>query len=132
MLSHGRVGDGTVDEEMCPCAQDVEIGHLQGHVPRVYDNALGMNQSRDHNPFFFGEKIKTKGMGFKTILLSFVILLLVVSVSLMGYTLYLISAAANTDKVVDHFTARRKLFLIAPTVMNIMAMAVIAVLIMTR
>lgn len=71
-------------------------------------------------------------MGFKTILLSFVILLLVVSVSLMGYTLYLISAADAKETVVDHFTTRRKLFLIAPTVMNIMAMGVIAVLIMTR
>lgn len=66
-----------------------------------------------------------KGLGFRTILLGVVILLLVVSVALIGFTMLRVTTEATS------FWNARKYFLVTPTVMNVMAMALLAVLIIT-
>lgn len=69
-----------------------------------------------------------KGLGFQTILLASVIVLVVVSVSLMGFAMYRVTTGTGT---LAEFWKNNKLFLITPTVINVMAMALLAVLIMT-
>lgn len=71
-----------------------------------------------------------KGIGFRTILLALIIILLVVSVSLIGFTVFRMTKAAANDKTEDFWKAN-KMFLLTPTVMNVMAMALLAVLIIS-
>ena len=66
-------------------------------------------------------------MQFTTILLAFVAVLLVVSVGLISFTMYRLSKASATDTV-SNFWTQNKLFLITPTVVNVVAMALLGVL----
>lgn len=70
-----------------------------------------------------------KSLGFKTILLGLVMLLLLVSVSAIGWTIFQMTKSAAAD--VKTFWTGQKYFLITPTVTNVVAMALLAVLLIS-
>lgn len=65
-----------------------------------------------------------KGLGFSSILLVLTTVLIVISVALMGLVVY---RAATTTAVAD-FWKDNKLYMMAPTVMNVVSMALLGVL----
>lgn len=69
-----------------------------------------------------------KNPGFQTILLGLVILLLVVSVGVMAFNIYKIAPATETG---TKLWTDRKWWFLSPTIMNVMAMGVLAVLVIT-
>lgn len=58
-----------------------------------------------------------------TILLAFTSVLILVSATLMVYVIYQLTSAGDTDKVEDYWKTK-KLFVISPTVLNVMSLAV--------
>lgn len=70
-------------------------------------------------------------MQFSTILLAFVTVLLVVSAGLISFTMYRLANPTPTDTVASFWT-KNKLFVITPTVINVLAMAVLGVLFAMR
>lgn len=68
-----------------------------------------------------------KGLGFSTILLVLATVLIVVSVALLGFVMYRLSNSAATDKT-DDFWKKNKLFVMAPSVMNVVSMALLGAL----
>lgn len=67
-----------------------------------------------------------KGITFKTILLGLVILLLVVSVGLIVFNTWKVSTLDTPGK---NLWTERKWYFVAPTIMNVISVGVIAVLI---
>lgn len=73
-----------------------------------------------------------KGIGYSTILLAFVVVVLVISVGLLGYLNYHVSLAANKElKYGENLWATKKLFLLAPTIINLLSIALLGVLVVT-
>lgn len=73
-----------------------------------------------------------KGIGYSTILLAFVIVVLVISVGMLGFLNYHVSLAANKElKYGDDLWNTKKLFLLAPTIINLLSIAVLGVLTVT-
>lgn len=68
-----------------------------------------------------------KGFGFSSILLVLTTVLIVISVALMGLVVYRAANAAGTVTV-NTFWATNKLYMMAPTVMNVVSMALLGVL----
>lgn len=68
-----------------------------------------------------------KGIGFRTSLLALTILVLVVSATVMGYTAHLLSKAASATKA-EEFWKENKWYMLAPTVMNVVSVGLLAVL----
>lgn len=68
-----------------------------------------------------------KGLGFSTILLVLATVLIVISVALLGFVMYRLSISTVTDKTTD-FWRNNKLFMMAPSVMNVVSMALLGVL----
>lgn len=66
-----------------------------------------------------------KSLGFTTILLSFVAVLLLMTVIIMGYVIY---TMRGTGSLADYWKSKR-LFVIAPTVLNVVSMFVLGVVI---
>lgn len=68
-----------------------------------------------------------KGLGFSTILLGLATVLILVSVAVSAWVLYRTMNAADIVLVKD-FRVANKLYMIAPTVMNVVSMALLGVL----
>lgn len=68
-----------------------------------------------------------KGIHFSTILLALVAVLLVVSVGMIGFVMFQMSK--DTASTASAFWASKKWFLLAPTVMNVVSLAVLGALI---
>lgn len=68
-----------------------------------------------------------KGLGFSTILLVLATVLIVISVALLGFVMYRLSISTVADKTTD-FWNKNKLFMMAPSVMNVVSMALLGVL----
>lgn len=73
-----------------------------------------------------------KGLGFSTILLAFVTVLILVSTAVVGFVTYRLKGAAGvtgtTVPTVAQFWTSNKMFMFAPTIMNVVSMAVLGVL----
>lgn len=73
-----------------------------------------------------------KGIGYSTILLAFVIVVLVISVGMLGFLNYHVSLDANKElKYGDDLWKSKKLVLLAPTIINLLSIAVLGVLTVT-
>lgn len=68
-----------------------------------------------------------KGLGFSTILLGLATVLILISVAVSAWVLYRTMNAGDTVAVKD-FRVANKLYMIAPTVMNVVSMALLGVL----
>lgn len=68
-----------------------------------------------------------KGLGFSTILLAFVTVLILISTVLMGFVTYRTTVALDAVKANEFFSAN-KLLMLSPTVMNVVSMAVLGAL----
>lgn len=69
-----------------------------------------------------------KGLGFSTILLAFVIVILVISVGVLGFLIYHVSATSNNTNTYETLWTNKKLILLAPTIMNVLSIAVLGAL----
>lgn len=73
-----------------------------------------------------------KGLGSSTILLALIIVVLLISVGLMGFVMYHVSLTTNNAKTYQELWSKKKLYMIAPTVMNVLSIALIGVMIVMR
>lgn len=71
-----------------------------------------------------------KSLGLYTILLGFVAVSILVSAVLMGFTIYKIASAAAGATVADLWKDN-KLFIITPTVVNVLALILVGVMYVT-
>lgn len=69
-----------------------------------------------------------KGFNFSTIILGFVLVTLLISMSLIAFTMYKLSKVAATELAAQFYTAN-KTMLVIPTVSNVLGMLLIGVLV---
>lgn len=72
-----------------------------------------------------------KGIGYSTILLAFVLVVVVISSGLLAYLCYH-TYSNPTGKYEDLWKSKKKLILLAPTILNLLSAAVLGVLMMTN